>query len=81
MIGKKRYLGDSVYATYDGARIILTTENGLPDDPSNEIVIDSEVLYALEQFKKQIIEWIESVEKSILEDAHNSPPMLEGQSD
>ncbi len=41
---EKSYLGDSVYAEMDefGA-LILTTENGLPDDPSNTIVLDSEV--------------------------------------
>ena len=39
----KVYLGDSVYATSDGWHVILTTENGLPYDPSNKIMLDPEV--------------------------------------
>lgn len=41
----KAYLGDSVYVRSDGGmRIMLTTENGLPDDPSNSIVLEPEVI-------------------------------------
>jgi hypothetical protein len=36
---KKVYLGDSVYADFDGWHIVLTTENGYPDDPRNRICI------------------------------------------
>lgn len=47
----KAYLGDSVYAEHDGlGTIVLTTENGLPDDPSNTIYINSEVARALVTF-------------------------------
>lgn len=43
----KTYLGDSVYADTDAdGRIVLTTENGLPRDPSNKIVLEPEVLSA-----------------------------------
>ena len=42
----KRYLGDSVYAEFDGYQINVTTENGLPDDPSNRIVMEPEVVKA-----------------------------------
>lgn len=48
----KIYLGDSVYAedgNYKG-EIILTTENGLPNDPSNKIILEPEVLAALVKF-------------------------------
>lgn len=42
------YLGDSVYIDIDDLnRIILTTENGLPNDPSNRIVLEPEVAIAL----------------------------------
>jgi hypothetical protein len=45
----KRYLGDSVYADLDNqGRIVLTTENGLPNDPSNRIVLEPEVYVALQ---------------------------------
>jgi len=39
----KVYLGDSVYCDFDGFGIALTTENGLPNDPSNLIYIEPEV--------------------------------------
>lgn len=44
----KDYLGDSVYAEWDGNRIILTTENGL--GPSNVIYLEPEVIAALESY-------------------------------
>lgn len=44
----KDYLGDSVYVESTKARqIILTTENGLPGDPSNLIALEMETLEAL----------------------------------
>lgn len=43
----KEYLGDSVYVQTDGYAIILTTENGLPTDPSNKIILEPEVYKAL----------------------------------
>ena len=39
----KEYIGDSVYAEFDGTNLILTTENGYPDDPRNRIVLEPEV--------------------------------------
>lgn len=39
---KKVYIGDSVYANYDGYAVILTTENGF--GASNTIVLEPEVL-------------------------------------
>jgi hypothetical protein len=49
---QKEYLGDSVYAQFDGYGITLTTENGLPTDPSNAIFLEPAVLVALERFVK-----------------------------
>lgn len=48
----KEYLGDSVYAnvTPDGKYIVLTTENGCPDRPSNTIYLEALVLNALGAF-------------------------------
>lgn len=46
----KRYLGDSVYAAFDGFSIQLTTENGLPTDPSNCIYLEPVVYTALAEF-------------------------------
>ncbi len=50
----KRYLGDSVYASFDGQHIVLTTENGYPDNPSNTIYLDSRVLRALRDFQDSL---------------------------
>lgn len=41
---KKVYIGDSVYAevqpaAFLGFELVLTTENGYPDDPRNKIVL------------------------------------------
>ena len=46
----KVYLGDSVYAEHDGYGVILTTENGLPTDPSNTIYLEPSVLEQLRLF-------------------------------
>lgn len=51
----KRYLGDSVYAEFDGYQIDLTTENGLPGDPSNRIVLEPEVMGELVVMVNEII--------------------------
>jgi len=47
----KAYLGDSVYVDLDdGGWIVLTTENGLPGDPSNTIYLEPEVFKALQDW-------------------------------
>jgi hypothetical protein len=51
---KKTYLGDSVYAEYNGSDLVLTTNNGLND--TNRIVLDPHVLWNLEGYIKQINE-------------------------
>lgn len=38
---EKEYLGDSVYIELTPLGFLLTTENGLPSDPSNQIYIDA----------------------------------------
>lgn len=48
----KSYLGDSVYAEFDGFGIVLTTENGM--GASNTIVLEPEVLRALNEFHERI---------------------------
>jgi hypothetical protein len=50
----KEYMGDSVYAAFDGYHIILTTENGYPDDPSNRIAIEPQVLEAINRYATRI---------------------------
>ena len=50
----KQYLGDSVYADFADGSIVLTTENGLPSDPSNTIIINDEVWIHLVQYVVQL---------------------------
>lgn len=49
----KEYIGDSVYAAFDGIAIILTTENGV--SVTNTIVLESEVFAALGSFVERIV--------------------------
>lgn len=51
---KKEYLGDSVYAEFDGFGIVLTTENGGGREPSNCIVLEPEVYHALVGFVEKL---------------------------
>lgn len=50
----KQYLGDSVYASFDGFMVTLTTENGY--GPSNTIHLEPETYQALVQYVVQIVE-------------------------
>lgn len=52
----KDYIGESVYVQFDGYHIILTTENGLPGDPSNLIALEPNVLDALNAYAKRLRE-------------------------
>jgi len=48
---KKQYLGDSVYADFDGYHIVLTTENG-GSVIGNTIAFEPPVMAALERYAK-----------------------------
>lgn len=50
----RTYLGDGVYAGYDGYSIILTTENGFSG--TNEIFLEPHVLDALIEFHLKLKE-------------------------
>ena len=47
------YLGDSVYATYLGWAIQLTTDNG-PAGPTSTIILEPETLAALLKFVENV---------------------------
>jgi hypothetical protein len=47
---KRIYLGDSVYAEVENGMLLLTTNNGYPDDPRNKIYLEAEAIIALEAF-------------------------------
>ena len=55
----KQYLGDSVYADFDGYMIRLTTENGA--GPSNTIDLEPAVLEALDLYRQALIDGDERV--------------------
>lgn len=67
----KIYIGDSVYLQYDGYGLILTTENGLPTDPSNEIYIEPAVFKNLISAVKDMPNF-----KEILQVGHESLDQL-----
>lgn len=54
----KVYIGDSVYVHFDGYHIVLTTENGYPDDPRNRICLEPSVYESL-------VEWVEALKLRI----------------
>lgn len=53
MTQNRDYLGDSVYADFDGFNIILTTENGM--GASNTIILEPKVMDALSKYRNRII--------------------------
>jgi hypothetical protein len=48
----KQYLGDGVYATFDGYHIWLTTENGI--STTNEIALGPQALRLLREYVARI---------------------------
>lgn len=50
----KQYLGDSVYVDVEDGMVKLTTENGLPDDPSNTIYLEADVLVAFAAYLRRL---------------------------
>ncbi len=67
MSAYKDYLGDSVYADFDGYHVILTTENGF--GASNTIALEPEVLAALNRFYGRVL--TEAKQTA----ANNQPPL------
>jgi hypothetical protein len=57
----KKYIGDAVYAEFDGYHVVLTTENG--EFASNTIYLDSHVRYALFQFIRAVNQLETELEK------------------
>jgi hypothetical protein len=55
---ENEYLGDSVYVDFDEitGMIKLTTENGLPNDPSNTILLEPEVMAALLAWHQRLMQ-------------------------
>jgi len=52
----KEYLGDSVYVEVKNCMLVLTTNNGLPSDPSNVIFLEWGVWLALKDYVKRYLD-------------------------
>jgi hypothetical protein len=51
----KVYLGDSVYCEINAyGALVLTTWNGYPDDPRNRIILEPEVIEALQLYLRKM---------------------------
>ncbi len=61
---EKEYLGDSVYVQIENGMIKLTTENGLPHDPSNEIFLELEVMEHFINYYQRAIKFYENQSRS-----------------
>ena len=53
MTTRKVYLGDAVYAEYDGYHIILTTEDGIRT--TNRIALEPSVYFSLRGYVDEVI--------------------------
>jgi hypothetical protein len=54
MSAYKEYIGDAVYADYDGYSIVLTTEDGI--SASNRIVLEPQVFRDLVRYAETLSE-------------------------
>lgn len=59
----KRYLGDGVYANFDGYNIVLTTEDGYSE--TNRIVLEWEVLKELNSYHINLIDKMKKAMKEV----------------
>ena len=55
----KEYLGDSVYAEFDGFHIVLTTNNG--EGPTNTICLEPAVMDELWQYQQRLAQAIQAL--------------------
>jgi|688.fasta_scaffold2269023_2 hypothetical protein len=56
----KDYLGDGVYADFDGFAFVLTTENGV--SVTNTIVLEPQVMSALARYTNRIADMLDAEE-------------------
>lgn len=54
----KAYIGDGVYADFDGFNIVLTTENGV--EVTNTIFLEPEVFMSLLKYAERLSDYLES---------------------
>lgn len=56
-----RYIGDAVYASFDGYHIILTTGHHLRENADNVIALEDVVFANLKKYAKDINEFYKSI--------------------
>ena len=61
MLIEKRYIGDAVYANFDGYHIVLTTSDGIRD--TNTIALEPGVMNSLIKFKNDLTKAIAEIRK------------------
>jgi hypothetical protein len=54
---EKTYIGDGVYADFNGYHIVLTSENGI--GITNTIYLEDSVFIALQEFAKKVFGYTE----------------------
>ena len=59
---KKRYLGDGVYAMWDGFMVRITTENGFTT--TNTVYFEPEVVDALLEYISVVRDYVRTVRES-----------------
>lgn len=64
-----RYLGDAVYAQFDGYGILLTTGSHIPADASNQIALEPRVI---EDFQR----YITDLKARLTEDPQGRPEQI-----
>jgi hypothetical protein len=58
---RKTYLGDGLYASFDGYQIVVTAENGI--SIQNTVYLDSSVFAALVRYEASLRDWIKERQK------------------
>jgi hypothetical protein len=58
---KRTYLGDGVFADFDGYQIVLTAENGI--EVTNRVYLEPAVFAALVQYQATLLDWIKEKQK------------------
>jgi hypothetical protein len=59
----KTYLGDGLYADFDGYHVVLTAENGIR--ATNTVYLDPQVLQAFSEYLKSLREAFENKLKAV----------------
>jgi hypothetical protein len=58
---KRTFLGDGVFADFDGHHIVLTAEDGI--QVTNRVYLDPAVFAALVKYQATLLDWIKEKQK------------------